>query len=252
MGRRQIQWSCLGDSILSNEIRLATSHADFWNGLLPMADAFIRAQNSRPRLFSVPIHAIAPAEYRGIVNEAGFIIFKGNMDIKGQQRTVRPDISGAFEEAIRRIQRLPRSKIPALATILNSGTIEATLIAHHLTRYFSDAHADLIVSPPIPGCGWVNDAEADILSGTTLYEVKAGERHFRIADLRQVLTYCALNFSSKTYRIDAVGLINPRSGAFVVDSLDDICQRVAGAPAVDVLSDIVEFISAPVTTQQAF
>jgi hypothetical protein len=217
-----------------------------------MADAFIRAQNARPHRFSSPIPPLAPADYRGIVNEAGFLLFRANMHAKDQAPITQPDISVAFEEAIEKIKRLPRSKTPALATILNTGTLEATLIAHNLTRYFSDEHTDVRVNPPIPGCGWVSDAEADVLADTTLYEVKAGERHFRIADLRQALTYCALNFSSKSYQINAVGLINPRSGSIVVDSLDDICQQVAGAPAVHILSDIVEFISAPATTQQAF
>jgi hypothetical protein len=55
--------------------------------------------------------------------------------------------------------------------------------------------------------------------------------------------YCALNFAAKSYSIERICLINPRMGVFLEESLDDLCDELAGRPPSDILADIVEFIS---------
>ena len=129
-------------------------------------------------------------------------------------------------------------------------TYESVVLAKRLINYFAEENGTLLINPPLPGCGWVNVAEADILNGSTLYEVKAGDRHFRLTDLRQLLTYCALNFSAKLYEIREIALINPRSGAIIKDDIDHLCKRIAGTSSIKVLGDIVSFISEPATGYQ--
>ncbi len=97
----------------------------------------------------------------------------------------------------------------------NPGRHDAIAIASRLHVFFEGKAESTIIKPRFPGCGWVNEAEGDVLDRNTLFEVKAGERPFRLADIRQVLCYCALDFSAKTYGINEVSVINPRLGTFI-------------------------------------
>jgi hypothetical protein len=213
-----------------------------------MADAFIRAQNARPHRFASPVVALTTADERGVINEAGFLLFKQIVSSVAAAGQNEDAITRSLEAAILRNERFPhprRSNLDAKSVFARQ---EVRAIARNLQTFFPEETAPVYVNPPLPGCGWVSDAEADILCGTTLYEVKAGDRHFRLADLRQLLTYCALNFSSRTYDIRNVALINPRSGILVRESLDTLCRQISGAPSVRVLAEIVAFVSEPTST----
>lgn len=137
------------------------------------------------------------------------------------------------------------------------GRWDAVFVAERLEEFFakqiieSDGSAQLEIRPKLAGCGWIDAAEADVLFGNTLYEVKAGERHFRMTDLRQLLCYCALNFSSKQYEIRNAALINPRFGTLIRDELDSLCQQIAGASSADVLGEIISYISEPFSRYQS-
>lgn len=132
------------------------------------------------------------------------------------------------------------------------GKKEALLLAGRLTSYFSaKPWQTLNPKPFFPGCGWIDDAEGDVLGNHTLFEIKAGERQFRSADIRQLLCYCALGFSAKLYDIDSVCLLNPRSGTFFQDDLETLCQRIAGMSAADVLGEIVNYVSEPLSLYRA-
>jgi hypothetical protein len=233
---------------VSSEIRFANSYSNFWNALLPMGEAFIRAQNAKMDVFRSRVPNLTPADQRGIVNEAGFLLFKRGFS-SGLIGSAFDEnaVTEALTKALARNERLPRSFPGTLESISTLGRFEATAIALNLRNHFAQEAGSISINPSLPGCGWVNDAEADVLCGTTLYEVKAGDRHFRLSDLRQLLVYCALNFSSKTYEIREVALFNPRSGAVIKVDLDMLCQRIAGTSSIGILGDIVSFISEPVS-----
>jgi hypothetical protein len=123
---------------------------------------------------------------------------------------------------------------------------EAKLISWRLHYFFlsQEPSSELIVDPFFHGCGILDSCYADVLAGQVLYEVKAGERAFRIYDLRQAITYCALNFQSHQYRVNGVGLVNPRLGVFVKGSLDAFSKELCGMSSSDLCSEIVSFLSA--------
>jgi hypothetical protein len=123
---------------------------------------------------------------------------------------------------------------------------EARTLAGRLAGYFTLAAQRVLRARPFfPGCGWVDDAEGDVLGDRTLFEIKAGERLFRGTDVRQLLCYCALNFSAKLYDIEAICLINPRSGTYFQDEVETLCQKTAGLSAPAVLAEIVNYMSEP-------
>jgi hypothetical protein len=123
---------------------------------------------------------------------------------------------------------------------------EARRIAARLIAFFNRvAKSSLLPFPAFRGCGWIDDCVGDVFAEGTLYEVKAGERRFRAIDLRQILIYSALNFAGGTLSIVNVCLINPRMGVVLHESLEELCQSVAGQSAAELLGEIVEYASEP-------
>jgi hypothetical protein len=124
--------------------------------------------------------------------------------------------------------------------------LEAVVLAERLQEFFAKAsQTPMTIFPSFPGCGWLEQCEGDVFADGVLFEVKAGERSFRSADVRQLLCYCGLNFASKPYEIVDVCLVNPRTGRYVSENLERMCQRLSGRPATEVLADIVEYVSEP-------
>ena len=79
--------------------------------------------------------------------------------------------------------------------------------------------------------------------------MKAGDRHFRITDLRQIIIYLALNFYSQQYQLAKVALVNPRTGKNFECSIDILIESCSGRKSVDVFSDVIDFVSAEVESK---
>jgi hypothetical protein len=97
--------------------------------------------------------------------------------------------------------------------------------------------------PNFAGCGFLNPCVGDILIGHELYEVKAGDRRFRSTDLRQLMTYCALNYAAGTCTVTKAGCVNPRRGTYFVLELDAIAYELAGKSSSELFSDIIYHVS---------
>ncbi|MBI2265693.1 MAG: hypothetical protein HYU64_11050, partial [Armatimonadetes bacterium] len=103
--------------------------------------------------------------------------------------------------------------------------------------------------PLLKGCGQLDACRADVIYKNKLVEVKAGDRHFRITDLRQIITYLALNFCSKQFQLANIALVNPRTGKAFECSIDTLVEACSGRKPVDVFSDIVDFVSTEVVSR---
>ena len=112
--------------------------------------------------------------------------------------------------------------------------------AGQLRKFFEAQKAAIILRPTFKGCGFVDASEGDVISGKTVFEVKTVERPFRSNDIRQVVTYAALNFASKQFEIANIGLYNPRRGLYCDLELDYVCSEISGRPAQELLSLIVQ------------
>jgi len=127
------------------------------------------------------------------------------------------------------------------------GMSEAKKLAIRIERFFSQQWQCIVPSPRFPGCGWLDEAEGDVLADGVLFEIKAGDRNVRSIDLRQVLVYCALNFVSKSYNILKICILNPRTGCYLHDDLESLCRGCGGASAADTLGEIAEYMSEPLS-----
>src|SRR5262249_39484161 len=155
----------------------------------------------------------APASH-GLVNELAFRLFvaSARSDIPPADlapETVAASIDGATSH-IRHMRQLSRTPI---TDPTSPQLVEAIALAERHLLFFQREQGTTLL-PVFPGCGWVMECAGDVLAGSTLFEVKAGQRGFRSIDLRQMLVYCALNFAAKTYDISTVCLVNPRTGTF--------------------------------------
>jgi hypothetical protein len=238
---------------MTSEKRLALSHTGFWNALLPMEEPYIRTQNTRVRTFAYEVFSVLPAAQRGVVNECAFLIFvvsvRAGID---PVNLSKEQLVGCADDAFGRVSRLSAFARVLPQPLTEKALHEAQMLATRLTSYFSSRPERLFTAMPVfPGCGWLDEAEGDVLGDRTLFEIKAGERQFRGIDIRQVLCYCALGFSAKVYDIDNFCLVNPRFGTYFEDTLENLCWRTAGMSAAAVLGEIVNYVSEPLSRYSA-
>ncbi len=100
-------------------------------------------------------------------------------------------------------------------------------------------------APQFCGCGFLNAAEGDLGIDRTLVEVKTTTRRVAGKDLRQLITYLALDAGAGRQRWSHVAVFNPRRGTFHRAEVDALMLRISGGkPRVDVLGELVEFVQA--------
>jgi hypothetical protein len=232
---------------VTSEKHLSLSHAGFWNALLPMAESFIRARNLSLQRFDNPIASTTAPSEHGVINEVAFRIFAACVQLALPPEDLPSDVvHRCTRDALEHIRRFRQFSRSPVAHATGEGLREAKLLATRLTTFFQSRQTKVLHARPFfAGCGWLDEAEGDVIEDATLFEIKAGERLFRTTDIRQVLCYCALNFSSKTYDLERIGLANPRLGVYLVEELEILCQKIAGTSAVNVLSEIVHYVSEP-------
>jgi hypothetical protein len=245
MGRYEEQRTIVGHPVVISEREFAQTHAEFWHQLLPMAESYVRARNRHLGRFIKPIKALTAANVRGLVNEIGFRLFAASVatGVAVLRLPVATVLLCIDDALVYVLGAQHRTAFPHL-DVTSHEVIEAQNIGERLGVFFEKAGQRSIATfPQFLGCGRVDECVGDVLAGDVIFEIKAGERNFRAIDLRQVLVYCALNFAAKSYSIERICLINPRMGVFLEESLDDLCDELAGRPPSDILADIVEFIS---------
>jgi hypothetical protein len=182
-----------------------------------------------------------PAALRGLVNEVGFRLFAASVH-EGVRVDELPEaaITRCVESAVVYVG----NEQPTVLALNGPEVNEGRELGTKLADFFQQAEKQpVVVFPVFPGCGWLDECVGDVLAADVIFEIKAGDRSFRTIDLRQVLVYCALNSSAGTFPINRACLVNPRIGVFLEESLDELCEELAGRTAVGVLSDIVEFLS---------
>jgi hypothetical protein len=238
-----------------SERKFVSSHSSFWRAVLPLGDAFTRTVNRNLRLFAGPYPSLFPSSRNAAISELGFRIFSG---------VSHAILSGVPEEAVDAplvisLADQTRDYIESLEGALPARTItreerrEALELARRLARFFAHNESGrmLITRPSFAGCGILHDTEGDVLAGTVLYEIKNVDRDFRLVDLRQLLTYAALNSAAPAYEIDGVALLNVRSGKYFRIGLNNLSLAVAGFPAAKLLSEVINYLSAETTYMTA-
>jgi len=182
---------------------------------------------------------------RALTAEAAFSVFAIEKEIQnGSREAMEADVirTTAWEEAVTRLGKYSGEGLDIGATISAEEANDVTNLRNALTIFFR-RHTNVTPRPHFRGCGYIDNSYADVIADNTLYEVKTVDRPFRGSDLRQLLTYAALNLSSGQFNIRHLGLLNPRRGIFYRVEPDALCLGVSGSRAQELLSEIISTVS---------
>lgn len=246
MGGREGEPAKLEYSTVIDAATFATSYNAFWHANTPTCEHFVRRLNMDGLERFEPPMAKSSTSNRAVIAEFSFSLFveRKRNDLAGGER--RPD--DAIEEAAWLMAKM------RLAPYVNQGLTldrkfdederrEVVEILRSLVRFFTDPNRRLVLRPTFSGCGFVDASEGDVIFGETIYEIKTVDRPFRGSDIRQTITYAALNFAAGQFDIGNIGLINPRRGQFCDIDLDYVCSEISGRPAQELLATIIQAIS---------
>jgi hypothetical protein len=238
---------------LISELTFSREYGSFWRGLTPTSEAFIRQVNlGLSERWCRPLAGETVSARRAFVNELGFCLFR---DLAGGvwrgRGWVRPSdrdavVQAAVGEAWRRVRPLAERAGKDRMGVEEGELREAISLAGRLQAYFREVR-DLVVEPTFAGCGVVDQCRGDLLADSTLTEIKAGERRgrasrissFRSVDIRQILTYLALNHAAPEPKaILEVCLLNPRLGLAFKTTVQDLCFNVSGLETRQLLDSV--------------
>jgi hypothetical protein len=161
----------------------------------------------------------------------------------GVKRPAREVASSAWDETIKRLRPLVGQGIELSTKLSPDERVEVNEFTRRLLKLFLSENKTSIVRPMFRGCGYIDSSEGDVINVRTLYEIKTVDRLFRSHDLRQVITYAALNYASKQFEIERVGLFNPRSGYVCEFPIDEVCREISGISGDEFLARLVNVVS---------
>lgn len=227
-----------------SEHQFATHYSSAWRVLAPLADGFWAFENMFVERIEPPLLPRAPKGMRAIVNETAFRAF---CDLHGKSALVARSqilayVDSRLQESIDYVRRFSSTTHVEVADIDDECRKESGDLALRLLSFFS-GDEPTVLRPQFNGCGLLSACEGDLVQGSCLYEVKAGDRAFRVVDLRQLLTYSALAYVSHSMTFTHIGLFNPRTGVVWKKSLEDVSRSISGRRLNDTLSSIVEEFS---------
>jgi hypothetical protein len=225
----------------------ASHYNSFWTSCAPTLEHFVRRLNlDGVERFCVPISEKKGSTRRALVAETAFRLLAARFNLarpSGYHKPIIDEIllaKAVAEKILRNFDTEDGKPDAAFGQIEISELIETerNLFSFLLSR----ADAPLFC-PKFRGCGFVDSSEGDIRLGSTLFEVKTVDRPYRGADVRQLLTYCALASVNRSDLIERVGCINPRRGLFFEIDTETVCFEVSGRQAGELFSVILDAIS---------
>lgn len=227
-----------------SEHQFATHYSSAWHTITPLADGFWTVENLMVDRIAPPLTPKAPKGMRAVVNETAFRAF---CSLHSSPKPVkRGDVLTAIDEQLgESIVYVGRfSSAPPLTPtdVDDECRKEAGNLVLRLLHFFHGLEATTL-RPKFSGCGLISACEGDLIEGSCLYEIKAGDRAFRVADLRQLLTYSALAYAKGNLSFKDIGLFNPRTGVAWRKSLEEVSHALSGLRLSDTLSALVEQFS---------
>jgi len=227
------------------EREFVRSHSSFWKDTLPYCEIYVRYLNSNfaGTYTKELVSSVAPNR-RALVNELAFELFTAGIDQGGVNNVVssREQVAVLYAATLDSMRRFAGFGLQQ-GPLTHHEQAEAIKLARRTESFVSQYNQRPAVRPKFPGCGMLDSVEGDLLIDKTLVEVKAGDRSYRGVDLRQLLTYCALNYGTNAHDIESIGLLNPRAGTFFREKLGVVCVRLSGEPVEAVLDRIRSFVS---------
>ncbi|KQW02807.1 hypothetical protein [Rhizobacter sp. Root1221] len=241
-----------------SERAFAKSFASFWQELVPLlTPRFVGLFNEAYEQAlvdeaGIPLQAvpIGPGTRTDIVAEFAFWGARLLHD-RGMAAGGLLDDSAIVQEASRRafevVQKYEGVKPDVVRPLSASELREGQALARNYASLYRacDPNAHIDFGPRFQGCGFLNAAEGDLGIDGTLVEVKTTTRKVAGKDLRQLITYLALDAAAGHHRWTYVSIFNPRRGTCHRAEAYALLLRISGGkPRVDVLGELIEFVQA--------
>lgn len=235
----------MGGANMISEHNFANGYGSLWHNLSPLSDGYWKIENMLVKRTFPPMGAKSNIKMRGVVNETAFRAF---CTLQNEERPVdRSRVLAVVDSnapaAIDYVARLTSRFKPTPVDFDDHCRRESVQLALRLLHYFPSTGVTTL-RPIFRGCGLLSACEGDLIEGDCLYEIKAGDRAFRLSDLRQLLIYSALAYAANDLKFSRIGLFNPRTGSAWVRTLDQVCSAISGVKAADTLSALVGTFSA--------
>lgn len=233
---------------LISEATFCQHYSSLWRELTPAADLLVRRLNRGGyERYARPMSTKTDPTRRAFINEIAFTLFSNSVIGKNwfAGSLQANEVEQAATTARQLIIQIEGRDDGCKDDPSDEERRDLEEQYRRLQAFFlRDRSVDQItVNPAFRGCGIIDTCSGDVLAGDTLWEVKAGDRDFRSIDLRQLITYAALNYISRSYHIERVGLFNPRVGIFFEVRLDDLCVEIGGMGSADMLAAVSYAIS---------
>ncbi|WP_157757139.1 hypothetical protein [Pannonibacter phragmitetus] len=218
----------------------AAHHNAFWSNFTPTSEYFVRRINlEHAERWSLPIHKPEDPIRSALVAELAFAQVSAKLDGIPEERVGEV----ALEEAKKRLRPLFEDPISLVQEITQVEQDQISSLEKNLLSFFTRRNLPTVTRPLFAGCGYVDSSEGDIISGSCLFEIKAVNRPFRSIDIRQLITYCALNHLSGQFQLDAIGVFNPRRGLYFEASIEDVSHEISGQSGQELFDTIIHAIS---------
>jgi len=201
-----------------------------WAKLVPSLDQYIRWANTHLDNLALPLSAARSAERSALVSEAAFQGF-----VEGHSRVKASDQQ--FAHAL--LSRLPGGRLgSSRLNAVERGDAQAIL--QRLRNYVQSKPNQTVFRPRFSGCGIVDEAQGDFMTGQELVEVKSVARSLRGTDLCQILTYAALAHAAKDRDdFELLTILNPRAGHKFSFDPSEFALDVGAPSWVDLVDRIV-------------
>jgi len=217
--------------------RFAHSYNAFWNSYAPICEHYVRQLNLHELDRVEPPMIESEVENSSLIAELAFAMFE-----RGITKSNETD-QELFNKIQSKIRLLPGGNSRPSAMLSVDEINEARELSRRMNSFFSHRRKAIIFRPRLNGCGIIDQSEADVISGTALFEIKSVRRNARGGDIRQLLTYAALNFASQQFDFQSLGIFNPRTGVKYERSVDEVCWEISGKYSSEFLEDLLRAIS---------
>ena len=220
-----------------SERKFATSYIAFWNTIIPFGDYYIHNLNKSVERFSQEVKPESSSEQRALIAEIGFEHFI---------RSIQSNITNIEDIVLKTTHRISRilNDQKEFHPLSETDKKEVIGISQNLSKYFSDKDkSQIYVRPVFQGCGIINTCEGDLICNDEIIEIKSIDRGIGIADVRQVLVYLSLQYSSAEKVSEYIVFVNPRRGVFIKIATSELAILVSGRELYDLLGHIVLYIS---------
>ncbi len=225
-----------------SERKFATSFGSFWSSITPLMEEYLQSVNSRTRTYAIEVPSTVRGDLSAVFSEIAFELFthavENRLDsvLKLDPKTVRLRSRHAIVGFLRTKQLEHR--------FTNEDEKEIHDLARNLLAYFQRHELNsVIIRPVFKGCGIVNECEGDASVINVLVEVKAVQRNFSSADMRQILVYLALMHAESLDVARSVVLLNPRLGVFTELNSRELAIEVSGMELFRLLDEIILYMS---------